>query len=182
MLTFSPIKLSLVLLVALILLGPDKLPHAARKVAQGWRTFHRVRERIERELRESVPDLPSTDEIVRMARSPVHFLNRLADLPSNTVRQLERDLTRRANEGGGPPSAERDGSSPPESGDGATWQSEVGGSPTLSVDHGVAVPVRRVTPPRAPALARPRPGIPASPAAPLELGGTAPSGGQPEMN
>jgi TatA/E family protein of Tat protein translocase len=83
MLSLSPIKLLVVFVVAMILLGPDKLPQVARQVGAAWRSFRQFHERVEREVRETMPDLPSTTEIARMARSPVAFLNRLAE-PSVT--------------------------------------------------------------------------------------------------
>jgi Sec-independent protein translocase protein TatA len=92
MLSFSPIKLAIVVVVATVLLGPDKIPHAARKASETLRAFQQFRERVERELRETVPDLPSTAEIARMVRSPVNVLNRLADMPSAAVAQVKEDL------------------------------------------------------------------------------------------
>jgi len=82
MLSVSPVKLLIVFAVAMTLLGPDKIPHASRKVAQTWRSFRELRERMESQIRETIPDLPSTTDIARMARSPVEILNRLADVPS----------------------------------------------------------------------------------------------------
>jgi Sec-independent protein translocase protein TatA len=92
MLSFSPIKLGIVVVVAMVLLGPDKIPHAARKASETLRAIQQFREKIERELRETVPDLPSTAEIARMARSPVTILNRLTEMPSAAVAQAKRDL------------------------------------------------------------------------------------------
>jgi Sec-independent protein translocase protein TatA len=92
MLSFSPIKLGIVVVVALVLLGPDKIPHAARKASETLRAIQQFREKLERELRETVPDLPSTSEIARMARSPVRMLDRLSQMPSAAVAQAKRDL------------------------------------------------------------------------------------------
>ncbi|MGH9045825.1 MAG: twin-arginine translocase TatA/TatE family subunit [Acidimicrobiales bacterium] len=76
----DPEKLFIVLIVALVLLGPDKLPKLARQIGGGWAKMRAFQERIESEVRETMPDLPSTHEIVRMARSPVTYLNSLADM------------------------------------------------------------------------------------------------------
>jgi len=65
--------------VALLLLGPDKLPEFARKLGASWRALKRLQERVESEVREVVPDLPSTSDIARIVRSPVNMLNELAD-------------------------------------------------------------------------------------------------------
>jgi sec-independent protein translocase protein TatB len=80
-LSLSPVKLLIVAVVAMILLGPDKLPQVARQLGAGWRAFRVLQQRVESEIRDSLPDLPPTSEIARMARSPLAFLNQLADLP-----------------------------------------------------------------------------------------------------
>ena len=56
--------------VVLLLLGPDKLPEVAHKLGSSWRALKRIQERVESEVREALPDLPSTGDIARMARSP----------------------------------------------------------------------------------------------------------------
>jgi sec-independent protein translocase protein TatB len=78
MLSLNPEKLFIVLIVALILLGPDKLPKVARQVGTGWSKLRAFQERIESEVRESIPDLPSSTEIARIARSPVSYLTSMA--------------------------------------------------------------------------------------------------------
>jgi sec-independent protein translocase protein TatB len=75
----SPIKILVIVAVALFLLGPDKLPDVAHKLGSSWRALKRLQEKVESEVREAIPDLPSTSEIVRIARSPVNMLNQLAD-------------------------------------------------------------------------------------------------------
>ncbi len=79
MLSLSPEKLFIVLIVALVLLGPDKLPRLARQLGAGWTKVRDFQRRMEQEVRETMPNLPSSHEIVRMARSPVSYLNSLAD-------------------------------------------------------------------------------------------------------
>lgn len=63
----------------MILMGPDKLPEVAHKLGAGWRTLKKLQERVESEVREAIPDLPSTGDIARIARSPVNLLNQLAE-------------------------------------------------------------------------------------------------------
>ncbi len=53
----DPAKLLVILVLALILLGPERLPKAARQVGAFWRDLTRLRERLEQEVREAVPDL-----------------------------------------------------------------------------------------------------------------------------
>jgi Sec-independent protein translocase protein TatA len=78
MLSLNPEKLFVVLIVAMVLLGPDKLPKLARQVGAGWAKVKAFQQRIESEVRETMPDLPSSQEIARMARSPVAYLNSMA--------------------------------------------------------------------------------------------------------
>lgn len=65
--------------VVMLLMGPDKLPEVAHKLGAAWRALKNIQEKIESEVREAIPDLPSTGEIARIARSPVNLLNQLAD-------------------------------------------------------------------------------------------------------
>ena len=79
MLNISPIKIMVIVTVVLLLLGPDKLPEVARKLGSSWQSIKRFQEKIETEVREALPDLPSSSDFVRLARSPVQLLNQLAD-------------------------------------------------------------------------------------------------------
>jgi TatA/E family protein of Tat protein translocase len=80
MLDLSPAKLLVIVIVAVILLGPDKLPQVARQVGAAWRKLRDFQQRVDQEVRQNVPDLPSTQEIARFARSPMTVLNRWAAL------------------------------------------------------------------------------------------------------
>jgi sec-independent protein translocase protein TatB len=82
MFNLDPGKMIVIAVVAIILLGPDKLPQFARQVGGAWRTFNDFRRRMESEVRSSVPDLPPTSEIARLARSPSALLTHLSNLPS----------------------------------------------------------------------------------------------------
>jgi sec-independent protein translocase protein TatB len=75
----SPAKLLVVLLVAVVVLGPDKLPKVARQVGSLWGDCRRLRQRLESDVRGNFPDLPSTDKITQAVRSPISFLDSLAD-------------------------------------------------------------------------------------------------------
>ncbi len=92
MLSLSPLKLLIVVMVGLVVLGPDKVPQVARQVAHAWRAVREFRTRIEGEIRETMPDLPSTTDIARMARSPVQYLNRLAEMPTKAVDATKTEL------------------------------------------------------------------------------------------
>ena len=75
----DPAKLLVVLVVAVIVLGPDKLPKVARQIGTLWGDFRRLRHRLESEVRGNFPDLPSTDKLTQAVRSPISFLDSLAD-------------------------------------------------------------------------------------------------------
>jgi sec-independent protein translocase protein TatB len=80
MFNLDPGKLLIIAVVAIILLGPDRLPQVARQVGGAWRTFNDFRHRMEAEVRGSIPDLPSTQDIARLARSPTALLNHLSNM------------------------------------------------------------------------------------------------------
>jgi sec-independent protein translocase protein TatB len=75
----SPLRLLIIGVVGLILVGPDKLPGLARQAGTAWKTLRSLQERVEDEIRQTVPDLPRTSDIARYARSPVSLLNKLAE-------------------------------------------------------------------------------------------------------
>jgi sec-independent protein translocase protein TatB len=80
MLNLDPGKLLVIAVVAVMVLGPDKLPHFARQVGGAWRSFNDFRRRMEAEVRSNIPDLPSTEDIAHLAKSPAAFLNRLSNM------------------------------------------------------------------------------------------------------
>lgn len=79
MFNLSPFKLMIIVAVILIFLGPDKLPQAARQIGQGWRSLKKFQQRVEAEVREAIPSLPSSGDLARVVRSPVNLLNEIAD-------------------------------------------------------------------------------------------------------
>ena len=78
MLLLSPEKLALVLAIAFVVLGPDKLPKVARQIGSLWRTVQIWRERLEQETRATFPTLPTLHTVTEAARSPLAYLERLA--------------------------------------------------------------------------------------------------------
>lgn len=79
MLSLDPAKVLVVLVVALVVLGPDKLPRAARQAGAAWNQLRRWRAKLEDDVRGSFPDLPPAHAIGDAVRSPLRFLDRLAD-------------------------------------------------------------------------------------------------------
>lgn len=84
MFNLDPGKLLIIGVVAILVLGPDKLPAAARQVGATWTSFNEFRHRMESEVRQTIPDLPSTDELVRLARSPATLLSHLGETGTGT--------------------------------------------------------------------------------------------------
>lgn len=66
----SPEKILVVLFVALIVLGPDKLPEMARKVGKAWGDLRRYRESLESEVRGAFGVAEGTNPFA----SPLSFL------------------------------------------------------------------------------------------------------------
>ncbi len=85
MLDLSPVKLLIILIVAVLIVGPNKLPQVARQIGAAWRKFNEFRVRVDHEVRESMPDLPSTQDLARFARSPVALLNELASFDTEPL-------------------------------------------------------------------------------------------------
>ena len=80
MLNLDPAKLIVIAVVAIILLGPDRLPQVAKQAGAAWRSFNEFRHRMESEVRSTMPDLPPTSEIARLARSPSALLHHLSTM------------------------------------------------------------------------------------------------------
>jgi len=91
MFNLDPGKLLVIAVVAIILLGPDRLPQVARQVGGAWRSFNEFRHRMESEVRSTMPDLPPTSEIARLARSPSALLNHLSNMSSDDDEGEETD-------------------------------------------------------------------------------------------
>jgi Sec-independent protein translocase protein TatA len=75
----SPAKLLVILVVGVVVLGPDRLPRVARQLGALWHDLGRMRARLESDVRDAFPDLPSTELIHRAARSPLSLLDTLAE-------------------------------------------------------------------------------------------------------
>jgi sec-independent protein translocase protein TatB len=125
----SPVRLLIIVLVALVVLGPEELPKYARQAGAAWKTLRGLQQRVEDELREAVPDLPRTSDIARYARSPISLLNQLADRAAAEEaaagRSSSDDQSKPASEGYEPPTGPpevRDPGRPP-----LSW-----GDPTLN--------------------------------------------------
>jgi Sec-independent protein translocase protein TatA len=79
MFLLSPEKLLVVLVVAMLVVGPERLPKLARQAGALWKEFHGLRARLEREAKEVFPDMPALETLSQAVRSPLSYLDRLAD-------------------------------------------------------------------------------------------------------
>jgi Sec-independent protein translocase protein TatA len=81
----SPAKFLVILVIALVVLGPDKLPKVAKQIGALWGDFRGFRQKLESEVRGNFPTIPSTDTITQAVRSPLSFLDSLAgtDIPES---------------------------------------------------------------------------------------------------
>lgn len=120
MLSLNPEKLFIVLIVALVLLGPDKLPKLARQMGAGWAKLRGFQQRMEAEVRETMPELPSSRELARIVRSPVSYLTSMA----NGDHELVAD-----------PAAPAQTNA-----DGATWPVDRAAAPPSTNGHGTPGP------------------------------------------
>lgn len=97
----DPGKILVVLVLALLVLGPERLPRAARQAGTAWRELTRIKEQVTDEIRSALPeDMPS---IPRM--------------PNNMVSGFLSDLTK--------PSSATQGSGPGAPGPGAAGEGPV---------------------------------------------------------
>ena len=120
MLSLSPMKIMIIVAAVVLLLGPDKLPEVAHKMGSAWQTLRRFQQRVETEVRDALPDLPSTGDLARMARSPVTALNHLADRTQNALFTDESAVDPGGDPGGDP------GDAPPTPG----WTTRLVNPPT----------------------------------------------------
>ncbi|HEX3793752.1 MAG TPA: twin-arginine translocase TatA/TatE family subunit [Acidimicrobiales bacterium] len=84
MFNLDPGKLLIIGVVAVLLLGPDRLPQVARQLGGAWRSFNDFRHRMESEVRSSIPDMPSSTDIARLARSPSALLDHLSSMGTDS--------------------------------------------------------------------------------------------------
>lgn len=96
----DPEKILVVLVIALIVLGPERLPRAARQLGQAWRELTRVRDQVTDEIRSALPeDMPS---IPRMPRGVV------SGFISDLTRPMTDPLSKAAPDGDDPSGAPSD--------------------------------------------------------------------------
>ena|SRR5690349_15720682 len=70
--SLGPAEILVVLVIALLVFGPNKMPDIARQVGKGFREFRRVQQHLKSELRDVVSEFDSpTDATVAQQPAPM---------------------------------------------------------------------------------------------------------------
>ena len=78
MFSLDPAKLALIGIVALVVLGPDKLPAAVQKLSSLLRDLQKMRSSLETEVKRTTADLPFSEEL-RNAREKLGQVTHTTD-------------------------------------------------------------------------------------------------------
>ena len=97
--SLDPAKILVILVIALIVLGPERLPRAARQLGAAWRELTRVREQVTEEVRSAIPDVGLPD-VPRIRPGAVSGF--LSDLTRSDAREGSSAAGAGHRRGGGP--------------------------------------------------------------------------------
>jgi len=114
--SLGPAEILVILVVALLVFGPDKMPEIGRQVARGVREFRRIQQHVSSELQGAMseldlgpgdPDAPQGDRVPTLPPKPAPSAPEVAELAA--------DVTEPASNGQGPtpPVAETQGTGEP---------------------------------------------------------------------
>jgi Sec-independent protein translocase protein TatA len=82
----DPAKILMILVVALVVLGPERLPRVARQLGSAWRELTRFREQVTEEVRAAIP----LEDLPRIPRpSPGSITGFVAGLTATDSRPVE---------------------------------------------------------------------------------------------
>src|SRR5487761_2241573 len=86
MLNLDPAKLLVIFVLALVVLGPERLPKVARQMAGLWKELTRVRDQVTDEVRKAMPDvnLPNIPKIPSPSSAIANFINEANPLKPST--------------------------------------------------------------------------------------------------
>lgn len=84
MLNLDPAKLLVILTVALVVLGPERLPKVARQMAAVWRELSRIRDQVTDDIRSAMPDidLPKIPRVPSASGAISGFIGSITQPPS----------------------------------------------------------------------------------------------------
>ena len=80
----DPAKIFLILVIALIVVGPERLPGVARQLGGMWRELNRLRDKFEQEVRAAVPDLDLPNIPTSPSRAITGYLTGLVSGQADT--------------------------------------------------------------------------------------------------
>jgi len=69
--SLDPAKLLLILVLGLVVLGPERLPRYARQAGAMWRELTKVRDQVTEELRSALPDV----DLPKIPRMPTNMVS-----------------------------------------------------------------------------------------------------------
>src|SRR4249920_1055068 len=72
--SLGPAEILVVLVIALLVFGPNKMPDIARQVGKGFREFKRVQQHLKSELRDVVSEFDSPSSSAAVQPDPVPML------------------------------------------------------------------------------------------------------------
>jgi Sec-independent protein translocase protein TatA len=82
--SLDPAKIFLILVIALIVVGPERLPGLARQLGGMWRELNRLRDKFEQEVRAAVPDLDLPNIPTSPSRAITGYLTGLVSGQTDT--------------------------------------------------------------------------------------------------
>src|SRR5262245_36365909 len=82
--SLGPAEILVVLVIALLVFGPNKMPDIAKQVGKGFREFRRVQQHLKSELRDVVSefDSPSPSSSATVEQQPTPMLPPKDDTPA----------------------------------------------------------------------------------------------------
>jgi sec-independent protein translocase protein TatB len=82
----DPAKMLIILVLALVVIGPERLPRFARQAGSMWREVTRVRQQVVDEVRSAVPEIDQLPKIPKLKPGAVSgFLNDLTRSPAGAA-------------------------------------------------------------------------------------------------
>jgi sec-independent protein translocase protein TatA len=72
--SLGPAEILVILVVALLVFGPDKMPEIGRQLARGVRELRRIQQHVSSELRDVVSDIDPPRDAARPGGDPVPML------------------------------------------------------------------------------------------------------------
>lgn len=88
----DPEKILVVLVIALVVLGPEKLPRVARQLGAAWRELTRFRDKVEAEVRGALPDVDLPRIPTRPSAAVASFISDLASPVKDLTTPVKESL------------------------------------------------------------------------------------------